>query len=105
MKTAGLKGFKIVKMLGVHLSHKQKLFDTFCLIGILIMVYLSPHIAGHIIPYIPLNKKKVFVHCFPGNVPLLQGMFFVRQTEGGKSDPMVFKDPISMVVSGSLNRW
>ena len=39
------------------------------------MVYLSPHIAGHIISYIPLNKKKVFVHCFPGNVPLMQGMF------------------------------
>ena len=57
MKTAGLKGFKIGKMFGVHLSHKQKLLDTGCLIGILIMVYLSPHIAGHLIPYIQLKQN------------------------------------------------
>ena len=118
MKTAGLKGFKIVKMFGVHLSCKQKLFYTGCLIGMLIMVYLSPHIAGHIIPYMGVSEnngtpkssiliwfsiinhpfwgttifgnthaytvktKHVFVHCCPGNVPLMQGMFFWTPEQG-----------------------
>ena len=74
MKTAGLKGFKIVKMIGVHLSHKQKLFDTGCLIGILIMVYLSPHSSWAYNPLYTVKTKHVFVHCFPGNLPLMQGM-------------------------------